>query len=84
MTFSNPLKAGLIALVIAAISIAHYTTNPALIWWHVVYQDLCYAPILIAAYWFGASGGVAAALIAVLGTIAHSPKPGPTASVHHG
>ena len=71
MTLSTPLKAVLVAVVIIAISIAHYTTNPALIWWHVVYQDLCYAPILVAAYWFGAPGGVAAALLAGLGTIVH-------------
>lgn len=60
-----------IALVIVAISIAHYTTNPALIWWHVLYQDLCYVPILVAAYWFGAPGGMAAAILAGTGTIAH-------------
>ena len=71
MTRSSSLKSVAIAVVIIAISIAHYTTNPGLIWWHVLYQDPCYAPILIAAYWFGAPGGIGAALLAGLGTIAH-------------
>lgn len=46
-------------------------TNPALVWWHVAYQDLCYVPILVAAYWFGAAGGVATAIVAGLGTALH-------------
>jgi len=54
-----------------AISIAHYTTDPARIWWHVAYQDLCYGPILVAAYWFGVPGGVATAVVAGLGTSLH-------------
>lgn len=58
-------------MVIVAISIAHYATDPARIWWHVVYQDLCYGPILVAAYWFGVPGGVATAVVAGLGTSLH-------------
>ncbi len=61
----------LIAVVIVAISIAHYATDPARIWWHVAYQDLCYGPILVAAYWFGVPGGVATAVISGLGTSLH-------------
>jgi signal transduction histidine kinase len=61
----------LIALVIAAISLAHYATDPTRIWWHIAYQDLCYAPILVAAYWFGVPGGIATALVAGLGTSVH-------------
>lgn len=71
MTVPKRLRAALIALVILAISIAHYTTDPALIWWHVIYQDLCYAPILVAAYWFGVPGGLATSIVAGLGTIVH-------------
>ncbi len=71
MTVPKPVKPILIALVIAAISIAHYVTDPARIWWHVAYQDLCYGPILVAAYWFGVPGGVATAVVAGLGTSLH-------------
>ena len=71
MTVPKPLRAPLIALVIVAISIAHYATDPARIWWHVGYQDLCYGPILVAAYWFGVPGGVITAVIAGLGTGLH-------------
>ena len=71
MTVSKPARPILIALVIVAISIAHYATDPARIWWHVAYQDLCYGPILVAAYWFGVAGGVATAIVAGLGTSLH-------------
>ena len=71
LTVPKRLRAPLIALVIVAISIAHYATNPSRIWWHVGYQDLCYAPILVAAYWFGIPGGVVTAMIAGLGTSLH-------------
>ncbi len=60
-----------IAAVLVAIGVAHHATDPARIVLHVAYQDLCYAPILVAAFWFGLPGGVAAALAAGLGSITH-------------
>ena len=60
-----------IAAFVTAISAAHHATDPALVWLHVAYQDLCYAPILVAAYWFGVPGGLAVALVAGLGTTLH-------------
>lgn len=71
MSVPGALRPWLVALVIAAISLAHYLTDPSWIWWHVAYQDLCYAPILVAAYWFGVPGGVATAIVAGLGTSMH-------------
>ena len=71
MTVPRSLRPALIALVIVAISIAHYATAPARIWWHMAYQDLCYGPILVAAYWFGVPGGVTTAIVAGLGTSLH-------------
>lgn len=59
------------AVVILAITVAHHTTDPSLIAWHIAYQDLAYVPILIAAYWFGLGGGIAMALLASLGTVVH-------------
>ena len=71
MSFQKLSRPLLVALVIAAISLAHYLTDPSQIWWHVAYQDLCYAPILVAAYWFGMAGGVATAVVAALGSGVH-------------
>lgn len=64
-------KAAGIAAAITFIGIAHHWTDPMRIHWHVVYQDLCYVPILLAAYWFGMAGGVTAAVLAGAGSIVH-------------
>jgi signal transduction histidine kinase len=71
LTVPKLLRPVLIALVIVAISVAHFATDPAQIWWHVGYQELCYGPILVAAYWFGVPGGMATAIVAGLGTSLH-------------
>ena len=71
MTRRDLARALVIAVVLVAIVVAHHATDPARILLHVVYQDLCYAPILVAAFWFGWPGGVAAALVAGLGTVTH-------------
>jgi len=71
LTRTDLVRAIGIASVIVTISVAHYATNPARIALHVAYQDLCYVPVLVAAYWFGAPGGIAAAALAGVGTIAH-------------
>jgi signal transduction histidine kinase len=68
---SRSSKVLAVVVVLAAIAAAHRATAPAHVWWHVAYQDLCYLPILVAAYWFGAVGGVAAALVAGAGTFGH-------------
>ncbi|MEW5982557.1 MAG: ATP-binding protein [Acidobacteriota bacterium] len=49
-----------------AVSILHYTTNPAEAWLHNIYQRLYYAPIVLGAYWFGVRGGLLTALAAAL------------------
>ena len=68
---SQGWKAAGIALAILSIGAAHYWTDPMYVQWHVIYQDLCYVPILLAAYWFGVRGGTLAAGLAALGTVAH-------------
>jgi len=65
------VRAIVIGGVLVGISAAHYVTDPARIALHVAYQDLCFAPILVAAYWFGAPGGIAAAVVAGVGSIVH-------------
>lgn len=56
---------------IVTISALHYLTDPRYAIWHGVYQRLYYAPIIIAAYWYGVRGGVLAALVTSLAYIPH-------------
>ncbi|HEX6315483.1 MAG TPA: hypothetical protein VFZ73_11515, partial [Gemmatimonadaceae bacterium] len=56
---------------IVTISALHYVTDPRYAIWHGVYQRLYYAPIIIAAYWYGVRGGVLAALVTSLAYIPH-------------
>jgi two-component system, NtrC family, sensor histidine kinase HydH len=56
----------IIILLVAAITSLHYTI-PDAIFFHVIYRELYFLPILLAALWFGLAGGLAASLtIAVL------------------
>lgn len=71
MILSNPQRLSIVASVLGAISLAHYTTNPTYVWWHVAYQDLCYVPILLSAYWFGIAGALVVATVAGVGTALH-------------
>ena len=52
-------------LVVAIILISglHYVTPPLRVVLHEVYNYLCYVPIILAAYWYGVWGGVAAAAL---------------------
>jgi len=52
----------LVAAVVA-ISAGHYTVDPSHVHWHVVFQRLYYAPILIAATFYGLRGGLAVAVL---------------------
>lgn len=61
---------GLLA-VIAGISSLHYLTDPSRAVWHEVYNYLCYLPIILGAYWYGAWGGVAAAALTSAAFIPH-------------
>ena len=50
-----------IALIVAlafATTILHYHTDPMAGAWHDVYQRISYIPIILAALWFGARGGL--------------------------
>ena len=53
---------GLIAAIIG-ISSLHYVTVPSRVVLHEVYNYLCYLPIILAAYWYGILGGLAAAAL---------------------
>ena len=59
-------KKMLIAILVALMSVWHYSTNvhhPVL---HILHRELYLVPIVLAAYWFGKKGGLTAAVIASL------------------
>lgn len=59
-----PPRAGrviLLAGMLAAVSLSHYYTNFRFEQIHDVYTRLYYIPIILAAFWFGVRGGIAAA-----------------------
>ena len=63
-TSGNPwARISAVALSIAGISALHYWTAPIQPMWHGIYQHLYYVPVIVAAYWYGVAGGIAAATL---------------------
>jgi riboflavin transporter FmnP len=63
---SNKKKKLLIAILVALISVWHYSTDvhhPVL---HILHRELYIIPIVFAAYWFGKKGGLTASVVASL------------------
>ena len=60
----------LVAGVIAIASL-HYVTDHSRIILHEIYNYLCYVPIIVAAYWYGARGGIAVAAVTSVLFIPH-------------
>ncbi len=61
---------GLLASV-AAVSVLHYATPPSHFVLHAIYQRLYYAPVILAAYWFGVPGGLVAAVVCSVAYVPH-------------
>lgn len=61
---------GVIA-AIAVISSLHYVTPAARVVFHEIYNYACYVPIILAAYWYGVWGGLAAAVVASAAFVPH-------------
>lgn len=57
--------------VVAAISSLHYITGPSQVVLHELYNYLCYVPIILAAYWYGAWGGIAIAALTSAAFVPH-------------
>lgn len=62
-----------LGLVVAIGGIAglHVVTDPSRVVLHEVYNYLCYVPIITGAYWYGVSGGIAAAALTSAAFIPH-------------
>ena len=60
--------------ILAAIGVTgglHLITDPSRVVLHELYNYLCYIPIILAAYWYGVSGGVAAAALTSAAFVPH-------------
>lgn len=64
-------QAGLVAFLIALISGAHFATSIHHHGLHAIYEYAYYLPILAAAYWFGAPGGLLAAFFCAVLYVPH-------------
>ena len=62
MKNSNFLRLTIISFFIIVISLLHYLTPLRLPMLHDIFQRLYYIPIILAAFWFGFRGGLAAAI----------------------
>jgi len=57
-------RVGPIAALVAGITALHYWTDPAALSLHVVYREMYFVPILLAALRFGKWGGIVTAVVA--------------------
>ncbi len=53
-------KITLIVILVAGISILHYSTDKSQYYYHVFYSELYFLPIVLAGFWFGLRGALAA------------------------
>jgi nucleotide-binding universal stress UspA family protein len=66
LNITSNQKKSLIAILVALISIWHYSTDihhPVL---HILHRELYLVPIVLAAYWFGKKGGLATSIASSL------------------
>ena len=67
----HAIRGGGLLAAIAGIASLHFVTDPAYLALHELYNYLCYVPIIIGAYWYGAWGGVAVAALTSAAFIPH-------------
>lgn len=58
----NPARIGFIVLLVAVVSILHYSTIHGKLGMHIPHRELYFIPILLAGYWFGLSFGLVTSL----------------------
>jgi signal transduction histidine kinase len=59
---STALKIGIIGVLVAVITILHFTTSTEHMYLHQIYQRSYYIPIVLASFWFEVSGGLITAI----------------------
>lgn len=58
----RPFRPVLIALLIAAAALLHFVPLPGQWGAHFLHREFFFFPLLLAAFWFGLKGGLAAAI----------------------
>ena len=56
-SIAKPLKVGLIVILVAIITIIHYSTIHGQLAQHIPHRELYFIPILLASFWFGLNFG---------------------------
>jgi two-component system, NtrC family, sensor histidine kinase HydH len=74
---SDVIRISGVLLAIVAISLLHSTTNQSEVIWHGLLLRLYYLPILVAAYWYGAFGGLLVALVSSMAYVPHLREQSP-------
>jgi signal transduction histidine kinase len=59
---SRKTKITLIVILVAGISLLHYFTDQSRYYYHIFYGELYFLPIVLAGFWFGLRGALAASL----------------------
>jgi two-component system sensor histidine kinase HydH len=60
---SHRARWAVLVVLVVAISLGHYLTNPEHFLLHNIYQRLYYIPVLLACAWYGLAGGLAVAAV---------------------
>ncbi|RLD14633.1 sensor histidine kinase [candidate division KSB1 bacterium] len=61
----------LLAFIILVISLLHYNTPTSQLPFHLIYMQLYFIPIILAAFWFGVRGGLGTAIVISLIYLPH-------------
>lgn len=59
---TKPLKIGLIIVLVAGVTILHYSTIHGELGQHIPHRELYFVPILLASFWFGLNYGLVTSL----------------------
>ncbi len=68
--FKPPQKRVFLILLLAGITLLHYSTDQSRYYFHVFYGELYFLPIVLAAFWFGLRGAL---LVSVTITVCYLP-----------
>ncbi|MBP1734312.1 MAG: integral rane sensor signal transduction histidine kinase [Deltaproteobacteria bacterium] len=59
---SSKTKIGIVIILIIFISILHYATGYQAVYYHALYRDLYFIPLILSGLWFGLRGAIVASL----------------------
>jgi signal transduction histidine kinase len=62
-TLKQPIKIGLIAVIILIVTILHYSSDHGGLGSHIAHRELYFIPILLCSFWFGLKPGLATSLV---------------------